>query len=210
MNAQQQHCPFCKSELLQGATVCQCGAFQTARGDVNTPLGALMRMGLWANTMGLIIFITLFSAFNIANDASNLPPTQEVTGKRTVCMVDYSFDIQTSAGIKNLKQSQVMGSSPCESYSDKAMQLHKKYALKSISFSGSAPRGIYSNARIDRVYTAETPIYEERKPSILRILGKLSFAFLILVAGFFVYRLASKIWVRIMGRVTDPVWVFRN
>lgn len=191
-------CPFCATSVGSHTTVCSgCAAVRGTRAESLTPGAALMRAGLWANTLGLVIFLTAYMVIDPWLDPSVRHGTQkvcrtEVVVKKTVA---YEFLRDEKKGIYQI------GKEACEDLLD----LQKRNA----GLLAAAVRAEPKDATITLGKTFTTRETLRGPPTWQNWFEVIARSVIALLAGVLVFGLARKLWIRICGRLSDAIWVRR-
>lgn len=199
MNKDQGQCGLCGTAVPEHLAYCSgCDAAKGTRAESLTPGAALIRFGLWANTLGLILFLTIYMAFQPWFDESILHGTQkvcrtEITVKKPV---PYAF-------LKDEKKSiYQLAPEACEDLP----RLKKLEAGLLAAAYRAEPAGsvITPGKTFTTRETLRTP------PTWLNWAEVIARSFGALVVGGFLLGLARKVWIKILGRLADPMWIQKS
>ncbi len=197
-NQYSAECPFCSTTVASNVPVCAgCGASKGHRGDTLKPGAALMRAGLWANTLGLILFLTGYMALQPWFDKSILQGTQKVCRTEVVVKKPAAFDF-----LRNEKKEILqIARDACEYLPD----LERRKA-------GLLAAAITVEPKNATVTLGKTFTTRETKPGpstwqnwfevIIR-------SVIALLAGALAFGLARNLWIKVLGRLSDPIWIRR-
>lgn len=194
-------CPFCSTSVPAYAPVCSgCGARKGRRSETLGTGSAIMRMAIWANTIGLILFFTVYMFFSPWFDES------VINGTSPVCMMDIR--IQSSPPLlPNLKS----WSSKSFRLADVACdKLENFAAIESRFFAQVREREFKSvrhavtDVRKEQTRTSQTV---NRSPTMAGYIEAAVRSLLAMFLGGIAMKLAHPIWKRVFGRLTDPLWI---
>jgi hypothetical protein len=208
-------CPFCSTSVPLEATICAgCGARKGTKSDGRTPMASLMLAGLWCNTLGLILFATgLFLFQGGWKDSSVLNGTEDF------CVAVFN----------NVKQDVIMGVpmprqssefdrdlqyGSCNSVMDvekkKAQLLEEERNFRADAAKARSPSPYQSQIKGSVVSFNRLEVRTRTKkggPTALGYFESAGRLILGLLAAFISWKVASFLWVSIIGRASDPMWV---
>jgi hypothetical protein len=191
-------CPFCATAVPEYAAVCAgCGAKKGNRAQTLRTGGALVRMAIWANTIGLVLFLMmyLFASPWIRPDVLN--------GTSPVCLIDLRIH-SAPAMLPELRswqhESYRLSAGDCSEVKD--LPIIEKEFMK--IFSAHQPKTVLAvekkGLRTGAVVNAH-PSWKGFMEAVIRSLLAL------LIGGAILRYLAHPLWNRFMGRLSDPMWV---
>lgn len=198
-------CPFCKTDIPGGASVCAgCGARKGTRSDTIHPLGSLMRIGVWCNTLGLVIAVT---CMGIVMPWKN----DKILNGVTYECVQYLTSSNYSSPRENVdlhynKYSVLIDKMACEDIPDIEAKKKKifdeelsRYKPRWNKKPPSPPIVLNKSSTIENV--------NFKGPTIFGIIKAAFFSISSFFIGFLVYRIGSKVWIAIFGELSDPMWI---
>ncbi len=198
-------CPFCLTAVPSYVSVCAgCGAVRGTRAESLKPGAALVRAGIWANTLGLILFFSAWMALKPWFD-----PTILQNGKY-VCLTTvkyrvpaaYSFLIDQREKTVYM-EAQAAGEQACEDVAD-----HKKAAFEEGLKAAMAKKNPTYTIISARSHTTREIIPGSRT-TWRHWFEVLIRSVIPLLAGALLFGVAKRIWVRLLGRLRDPIWIRR-
>lgn len=197
MNKNQgDRCGLCGNQVPEHVAYCSgCGAAKGTRAETLMPGAALMRFGIWSNTLGLILFLTIYMAFQPWFDESIRQGTQKVcrTEIKVKKPVAYEF-------LKDEKKSVYqLATEACEDLSN--LDQLKAGLLAAAHRAEPAGSVITPGKTFSTRETLRTP------PTWFNWAEVIARSFGALVVGGFLLGLARKIWTKIFGRLSDPMWI---
>lgn len=191
-------CPFCSTAVPNYVSVCTgCGAVRGTRAQSLKPGAALIRASLWANSLGAIVFLTCYMAVQPWLDESIRHGSQQVCRTEVVVKkpVAYEFLRDEKKGVYQI------GKEACEDLPD----LQKRNA----GLLAAAVRAEPKNSVITLGKTFTTKETLRGPPTWQNWFEVIARSFIALLGGGLIFGLARKLWTRIFGRLSDPMWVRR-
>lgn len=191
-------CSFCSTPVAAHVAVCSgCGATKGQRSESLKPGAALIRASLWANTLGAIVFLTCYMAVQPWLDESIRQGTQKVCRSEIIVKkpVAYEFLRDEKKGVYQI------GKEACEDLPD----LQNRNA----GLLAAAVRAEPKDATITLGKTFTTHETKRGPPTWQNWFGVIARSVIALLAGALIFGLARKLWVRIFGRLSDPMWIRR-
>lgn len=188
-------CGICGTPVPEHIAYCgSCGATKGTRAETLTPGAALIRFSIWANTLGLILFLTLYMAVQPWLDESIRQGTQkvcrtEITVKKPVA---YEFLRDEKKSVYQLAPE------ACEDLPN--LQRLEAGLLAAAHRAEPVGSVITPGKTFTTLKTLRTP------PTFLNWAEVIGRSFAALVVGGFLL-LARKVWIRIFGQLSDPMWI---
>lgn len=192
-------CPFCETQIAPTSRVCgTCRATKTTRAGTMRGAALLMRTALWCNTLGLILFATLLVAWGQLRDELVLRGTEKV------CYADVLWT--RAAPIPQLAPTIItkvirLAAQACEDTHD----LERRKAA--LALGAKKPENGGSGAQVE-VKNIRTGLDVKQggvtREGEMQAIGR---ALAALALGWLLFWLARKLWIRLLGRMSDPMWV---
>lgn len=197
-------CPFCSTAVPEEASVCSaCGAMKGTRSDTFSPGQSLIRASIWLNVFGFIFFVTGMIVFG-----GEWATDSVLKGTNTVCTavlyrdkVEVVFGVPWPESSKRLQR--VAANEPCKSMADP--DLVKERMVKFVR-AESQHKGV--GITFDRF--EDLVRVNKGNPNVFGYLKAAGLLLLTLLGCFVSYKVASFFWVKIFGRVSDPMWYRRR
>ena len=198
-------CPFCKTDIPVGASVCVgCGARKGTRSDTIPPLASLMRIGVWCNTLGVIISVACMGAVMPWKDEKILNGIeyeciQEIISRNYASPFD-------NVNYHYSKYSLSIDKVACEDVSD--VEIKKKNMLD-VEIRGYRPNWNKKPPPLAVVLGKSSTVQAIKSggPTMVGIFKATFLSVASLLVGFLIFKLGSKVWVRVLGRLSDPMWI---